>query len=482
MKFFSKIQIFGVALATCVALSLTACGESKGGGENKEQNKEESKEQGKEQSKERNSQLSAYVKRQCPQCVFAGESRYETFDVGSSPECKTADYYRSRYAYAEAIGKLDALQVRFNETFKIEKTIQHYKVRDDYAPEYKWGKRSFTEYAITLLSMPEGVKKVAVVVSGFRLEDFTAPQQTQKVYSDDGVVWLRTSALYNGEPFCIKPHEVKQDNATEQIKPRGIICDKADTPDEELICSDNELAILHNEFFQALQNVVDAGKRQFIIENRGWFEPYKTDQCTNKECVKQNLQKQTEILKSIDLTNETPNTQSADEAKTSEQSPASEQVKPSFDCAKASTNAEKLVCSDNELANLDNELSKAYTNARNLLDNAGKKELTSEQKAWLETHNQCADKECVKQSLQKRIELLKSTDMRIYLETKDEFVNLRKAPNGEIITPIYKKDFDKIILKRLGVEDKWLKVLYFPPNVSDEKEALTGYIHNSQIK
>lgn len=425
MKFFSKIQIFGVALATCVALSLTACGESKGGGENKEQskeqskeenkeqNKEESKEQGKEQNKEEskkeNSQLSAYVKKQCPQCVFVVEGRYEAFDVGFPDvwECKTAVFYR-RYAtsYAREIERLDALQVRVDKRFKIETTLQAYKVRDDYQPEDKWEQRVFAEYAITLLSMPEGVKKVAVGVSGgFSLEgfleDFTAPQQTQKVYNvyydgrRDIITGFETSIPDEDKRFCIHPHNVKQNNA-----------------------------------------------------------------------------------------NETPNTQNADEVKTStnEQSPATEQIKPSFDCAKASTSAEKLVCSDNELANLDNELSKAYTNARNLLDNAGKKELTSEQKAWLETHNQCADKECVKQSLQKRIELLKSTDMRIYLATKDEFVNLRKSPNGEILTPIYKKDFDKIILKRLGVEDKWLKVLYFPPNVSDEKEALTGYIHNSQIK
>ena len=68
------------------------------------------------------------------------------------------------------------------------------------------------------------------------------------------------------------------------------------------------------------------------------------------------------------------------------------------------------------------------------------------------------------------------------LATKDEYVNLRKAPSGEVLTPIYKKDFDKITIKRLdGGDAKWLKVLYFPPNVSDESKALMGYIHISQI-
>lgn len=70
----------------------------------------------------------------------------------------------------------------------------------------------------------------------------------------------------------------------------------------------------------------------------------------------------------------------------------------------------------------------------------------------------------------------------IKLATKDDYVNLRKAPSGEILTPIYKKDFDKITIKKLdGGNDKWLKVLYFPPNETDESKAITGYIHNSQI-
>lgn len=69
----------------------------------------------------------------------------------------------------------------------------------------------------------------------------------------------------------------------------------------------------------------------------------------------------------------------------------------------------------------------------------------------------------------------------IKLATKDDYVNLRKAPSGEIITPIYKKDFEAISLKKVGESGKWIKVLYFPPNKTDEKDAITGYIHISQI-
>ena len=72
---------------------------------------------------------------------------------------------------------------------------------------------------------------------------------------------------------------------------------------------------------------------------------------------------------------------------------------------------------------------------------------------------------------------------RIYLTTKDEFVNMRNAPSGEIVAKIYKKDFADIMLYSFDTNsnEKWLKVVYFPPNVKDEQSAISGYIHISQI-
>lgn len=81
-------------------------------------------------------------------------------------------------------------------------------------------------------------------------------------------------------------------------------------------------------------------------------------------------------------------------------------VKPSFDCNKASTTTERLVCSDDELANLDLKLANAYKNARNLADAAGKKKILEEQKIWLKAYNLCNDKDCVKQNLEQRIKAL----------------------------------------------------------------------------
>ena len=86
----------------------------------------------------------------------------------------------------------------------------------------------------------------------------------------------------------------------------------------------------------------------------------------------------------------------------------SQNIQASFDCTKASTRTEKLICSDSELASLDIELSKAYANARNSLDAAGKKALLDEQRKWLEAYNQCSDKPCVLHNLQIRIKTLQS--------------------------------------------------------------------------
>jgi uncharacterized protein len=56
---------------------------------------------------------------------------------------------------------------------------------------------------------------------------------------------------------------------------------------------------------------------------------------------------------------------------------------PSFDCAKARTPVEKLVCSDTELGDLDGELARAYARTLQALGSDEAKELKFEQRAWL---------------------------------------------------------------------------------------------------
>lgn len=90
---------------------------------------------------------------------------------------------------------------------------------------------------------------------------------------------------------------------------------------------------------------------------------------------------------------------------TSEVSPAvvgNTPFAPSFDCTKATTGSERLICSDRELSKLDVDLSQAYSNAKEKA--ADKAILKQQQMAWLKSSlRACSDKPCMVNSYQKRI-------------------------------------------------------------------------------
>lgn len=75
---------------------------------------------------------------------------------------------------------------------------------------------------------------------------------------------------------------------------------------------------------------------------------------------------------------------------------------PSFDCAKASTGPERLICSDRELSKLDVDLSQTYSKARET--SADKNKLKSEQLEWFKrSRNACSDKSCMENAYKQRI-------------------------------------------------------------------------------
>src|SRR6185437_11814633 len=60
-----------------------------------------------------------------------------------------------------------------------------------------------------------------------------------------------------------------------------------------------------------------------------------------------------------------------------------QQAKPSFDCAKASTDVEKLVCGSPELAKADSDLAAAYTALAAKLDAKAKEHLARDETGWI---------------------------------------------------------------------------------------------------
>ena len=76
----------------------------------------------------------------------------------------------------------------------------------------------------------------------------------------------------------------------------------------------------------------------------------------------------------------------------------------SFDCAKASSKIEKVICDDSKISTLDDNLAVVYKKA--IATTNDKESLKSEQKKWLKARNECISSDCLKESYTNRIEEL----------------------------------------------------------------------------
>lgn len=67
----------------------------------------------------------------------------------------------------------------------------------------------------------------------------------------------------------------------------------------------------------------------------------------------------------------------------------------SFDCAKASTKVEKMICADDELSRLDSELNSNYQRFLRAIDKESAIILKQIQLDWMKVRNECENRECV---------------------------------------------------------------------------------------
>ena len=78
---------------------------------------------------------------------------------------------------------------------------------------------------------------------------------------------------------------------------------------------------------------------------------------------------------------------------------------PSFDCAKARSYSEKMVCNNALLGRLDGALAENYRNARQSQLSADQKsELTASQRAWFKDKNKCSNEQCLEDVYRSRID------------------------------------------------------------------------------
>lgn len=81
----------------------------------------------------------------------------------------------------------------------------------------------------------------------------------------------------------------------------------------------------------------------------------------------------------------------------------------SFDCSKASTRVERLICDNPRLGELDSDLAEAYQTA--LRDSpwaSANRRIRAEQKAWIARRDRCNNAGCVKRMYQMRLGQLHS--------------------------------------------------------------------------
>lgn len=90
--------------------------------------------------------------------------------------------------------------------------------------------------------------------------------------------------------------------------------------------------------------------------------------------------------------------------------PPPPKVEPSFDCAKAEKHAEKLVCGDNGLSQLDREVARLYALASDALNAMpGFEELLTGQRKWRAERNTCFDTDCLVEMYVRRIHHLRQS-------------------------------------------------------------------------
>lgn len=106
----------------------------------------------------------------------------------------------------------------------------------------------------------------------------------------------------------------------------------------------------------------------------------------------------------------------------------------SFDCAKAATKVEKLICSDAELSKLDEEMNTVYKTA--LQDAKHADVIKQEQKQWMKRRNDCPAADCLKGYYERQLSMLKvpivTSPAGKPITVRDNYTATR-LPNGKVL-------------------------------------------------
>jgi hypothetical protein len=133
----------------------------------------------------------------------------------------------------------------------------------------------------------------------------------------------------------------------------------------------------------------------------------------------------------------------------------------SFDCAKATTKVEHLICDNPEISKLDDELAVRYVSILN--DRAHAQEVRSEQAQWIKYRNYCENKTCLSALYRARIQelvdapkyftgkrlygLANSSEKPDFDAEVDKFEFMRRIVKGSELYPAEPNEFCQRFLK-----------------------------------
>jgi uncharacterized protein YecT (DUF1311 family) len=164
----------------------------------------------------------------------------------------------------------------------------------------------------------------------------------------------------------------------------------------------------------------------------------------------------------------------------------------SFDCAKAASKVEKIICGDAELSKLDEESNAAYKAA--LQDEKQADTIRQAQKRWLKVRNECADEICVRDVYLTRLfslqEIAMIADATLFLTGHAEFPNeadklrfMRKiAGQQEFRSPKYppNSEFCQQFLKDFSTSNDLVQAVEPDVKTNDEQDPRLDKWHQCE--
>jgi uncharacterized protein YecT (DUF1311 family) len=124
-----------------------------------------------------------------------------------------------------------------------------------------------------------------------------------------------------------------------------------------------------------------------------------------------------------------------------------------FDCKKAKSNVEKLICSSEQLSSLDDALNRQFQDTLEKAED--RRSLINEQKAWIKERDKCLDAKCLLKAYESRQDSLKS---RLSCPIQELDLLGHWIANGE-------QEFEEMLFEIRGQERQFLSWRHHRPEL-----------------